>query len=696
MVSDSIIKFIILLILSVHFSCLISTTQEEVVQNTIEDFIEDHDITSENNHDFTTIIENLQYYFDNPLNINTATEEELKSLYILNDFQIYSLHEYIKRNGPFLSIYELQLVYGFNSQIVQTLSPFITTHKTKNIPLRNPYSMLKYGKHKVYIRYHRIIEEQLGYKYVTDSIMASDPDKNRYLGNPAKIYARYDFRYRDNLYMGFTAEKDRGEEFFKGSNPHGFDFYSFHVQTKSKGLIKKLVIGDYKVNYGQGLVAWSGFSFSKGAGVFNVQRNEQGILRYTGSDENKFLRGIGTTLHKGNFEISGFGSIKKADANLIKDTINQNTLFTSLENTGMHSTPKEIVGEDAIKEYLVGGNITYNRTNYKLGLTYVHLQWSGNYQKNQVPYNKYYFDTSIYNSIGINYRLNLRIIKVFSELANSNGKGWAAITGGVLNMSSSMSAIVVYRNYQRNYYSHYANALSESSFPNNESGLYMGVQYQPFRKWMIKSYYDCYDFPWMKYSIDAPSTGYDNLIRLDYFANENVHMYWHFKKKEKQKNMNSNIYMPEIESYITEKLRYHINYSVSPDLILSNRIEWVYYTENKTHNYSGFLVYQNIKYKPEKWPFSFTCRYAIFDSDDYFSRIYIYENNVLYGFSIPSFYYKGSRSYILVQHTSSWGMDIWIRYARTFYIDRSVIGSGLNKIDGNVQSEITLQCRMKF
>ena len=46
-------------------------------------------------------------------------------------------------------------------------------------------------------------------------------------------------------------------------------------------------------------------------------------------------------------------------------------------------------------------------------------------------------------------------------------------------------------------------------------------------------------------------------------------------------------------------------------------------------------------------PVSFWLRYAVFRTDDYDSRIYTWENDLLYTFSIPALYGSGSRFYIM-------------------------------------------------
>ena len=89
-------------------------------------------------------------------------------------------------------------------------------------------------------------------------------------------------------------------------------------------------------------------------------------------------------------------------------------------------------------------------------------------------------------------------------------------------------------------------------------------------------------------------------------------------------------------------------------------------------------------------------RYGVFDTDSYNSRIYAYENDVLYYYSFPVYYSKATRTYIILKYTITKGIDIWLRYAQTYYTDKKTVSSGLNEIEGNKKSEVRAQVRFKF
>lgn len=121
-----------------------------------------------------------------------------------------------------------------------------------------------------------------------------------YLGSPWKLYTRYRFQYRRNISFGVTAEKDEGEEFFKGTQKQGFDFYSAHLFLRDIGPVKALALGDFQAQFGQGLVFSSGLSFSrKSAYTMNIKRNAVGLAPYASVNENQFLRGAGITMDLG-------------------------------------------------------------------------------------------------------------------------------------------------------------------------------------------------------------------------------------------------------------------------------------------------------------------------------------------------------------------------------------------------------------
>ena len=108
------------------------------------------------------------------------------------------------------------------------------------------------------------------------------------------------------------------------------------------------------------------------------------------------------------------------------------------------------------------------------------------------------------------------------------------------------------------------------------------------------------------------------------------------------------------------------------------------------------LVYQDVSYKFKSFPLNLSFRYALFDTDTYNAKLYAYENDVLYSFSIPAYYYKGTRTYLTARYQVSRNIDVWLRAAQWFYNNQESVSSGLNEIKGQSKTEVKAQIRIKF
>ena len=108
------------------------------------------------------------------------------------------------------------------------------------------------------------------------------------------------------------------------------------------------------------------------------------------------------------------------------------------------------------------------------------------------------------------------------------------------------------------------------------------------------------------------------------------------------------------------------------------------------------MAYQDVQYQPLFGKITFSSRYVLFNTTSYDSRIYAYESDVLYGYSIPAYYGKGSKLYLVVKYNVIRNLDFWLRVAHTIYTDREVLKSGWDEIEGNKMTEIKLQLRYKF
>ncbi len=662
----------------------------------IEDIMESLVAKSDRQLDQTSLFEQLEFLAENPVPINKAGREELESLLVLNDFQIKSLQQYIQENGPILSPYELQFVYGFDRHTAELILPFITFSEQdlkKRKPIKKP---LKYGKHSLFLRAGRILETPEGFLELPDSVLTANPNKT-FLGSPWRFYTRYGFNYKDKLAFGFTAEKDPGEPFFSQSNSKGYDFYSGFIRLKNIWKIKTLVIGDYEPTFGQGLTIWSGLNFGKSNEVLLVEKRRNEIRKYSSTNENQFFRGLATTIDLGIPEISIFVSSKKIDANVMEwDSLSHKPLsVSSIYGPGIHGIPSQIEDKKALDETLYGFNLTLNKNRWHIGISMLNYNYSAPLILSDQIYKQYDFQGRGGSKIGTDYRFSLKKGMLYGEVSHNPGYGWAFLQGGMFQLHELWSVSFIYRNYSKDFHPVYSNAFGENSENKNETGFYFGTRFHPFRKLSFSGYIDIFSFPWLKWQVSSPSKGWEYFIQADLMLSNELNMQFRFQEERKEENIQDDSPMIKTGNKSRLKARYQISYSVSPSLMLRNRIEWARFNKGIIDE-QGYLIYQDIIYHLQKFPLDLTFRFALFDTDSWNTRIYAYENDVLYAFSIPPYYGKGIRSYLMLHSSISSHIDLWLRVARTTLTDVNVIGSGLNAITGGQKTEVKVQLRIKF
>ena len=679
-------KSMVLFLLLALFSTNVKA-QNPLVDDLIEQLVSK---TGVENADFSSFVEDLNYYLQNPLNINNASLEDFEKLHILNEIQIQNLQNYVTSVGQMQTIYELQLIQGFMDKTIKNILPFVAIRAVETREKLSFKKILNYGRHQFIAETKFVLQQQKGYLPIDDSLLLEKPN-SVYQGDRMRYLMRYRFNYKNRVFAGITAEKDAGEAFGK----YGADFYSGHLEINDLGVFKNISVGDYQVKFGQGLIAWSGFGLGKSSEVLNIRKKAQGIRRYTSTNENLFMRGAGTTVAFGDFEVSGFFSYKNIDANqILVDTIESELLkISSLQNTGYHRTISEIGDRKAVNEMIYGSNITYKSKRFKLGTNFIAYSYTSAFENSAKPYKYFDFQGNSNMNLSLDYQFFYNKFSFFGETAVSQNGALATLNGLLLSIVPQLSFSVVQRYYQRDFHAFYGSSFSESSKISNESGVFYGISFHPIRNFQISAYVDNYSFPWLKYGINAPSHGNDFLVQLDYHAGYNVDMYLRWKNETKMHNGSSgeSVIVPLIERN-KQYLRYHISYKLNNNITLRNRIEASVYKSDVMEY--GFMAYQDINYDFD-FPLGLYMRFAIFDAG-YDARIYAYENDLLYNFSIPAYFGKGTRIYLMVKYKVANFVSIRLRYAHFYYADRDIISSGLNEINGNLASEIKFQLSFKF
>jgi hypothetical protein len=687
----------IMVIIVIYFICYKGLSQNPLPDpsETIQSIIESMEENDRLPEDFSDMLDNLDYFRENPLNLNQAGREELEKFIFLTDFQVQSLLDYRKDHGPLLSLFELQLVIGFDSTTVTYLLPFVRAGEILTDRRLHLNNVINKGVHEVIVKEQRILQTPEGYSEIPDSVPTEEAG-TRYPGSRDRLLVKYRYHYQKRLLWGLTMEKDAGEEFFSGSNRHGFDFYSGYVQLNDLGPVKSLLIGDYQVTAGQGLTLWSGPAFGKSFFPSALYRRQEPLKNYGSADETLFFRGIAFSVAVKNFTWLAFFSSKPVDAN-ITDTLSSGIkVFSAFQQTGYHRTPSEIGDENAISETAAGGSVIFKNHWLKIGSTIAGYTYSGIKQPPDALFRKYEFRGKQLVNAGLDYSLSFRKIQLFGETSWGN-HAFATLNGALLNPHQRVAFSLLQRYYDAQYYARYAGAVSENSSPCNENALYLGTVFQPFRFWKITAYADFFRFPLLTYTLRQPSSGSDIFVQADFNPVKSLMFYLRFRNKSTATNFtNDDSSFERMENQITNAMRLHCRYQVSRNLKLQSRLEFKTVNGDSTGKANGFLLYEDIVYRFSKIPVQLSLRYLFYRTDDYTARIYAYEDDVLYSYSSPALYDEGNRSYIMLRYDMNKNLTLWLKWAQTYIDDISSLGSGLDEIEGNIRSEIKLQVRWVF
>jgi hypothetical protein len=630
-------------------------------------------------------LQDLDEFRRNPVNLNTADADELKQLRIITDLQIENLILYRKILGRLIDIYELQAVPAWDVNTIRKLLPFVSIA----IPVsfkEEAGKRFRDGDHSLLLRGSQILEKSDGFDKSTSG--------TKYLGSPQKVLFRYRYNYKNLLQYGLTGDKDAGEQFFKGAQNKGFDFYSFHFFARKIGIIKSLALGDFTVNMGQGLIQWQGLAFKKSSDVMGVKRQSAVLRPYTSAGEFYFHRGAGITIEKGKIEATAFVSIRKLSANFVADTINNEDFISSFLTSGYHRTTSENEDRNNLTQTAYGGNVIYRGNRGHVGINGIYYNFSLPVQKRDEPYNLYAISGKNWSNFSIDYGYTFKNLHVFGEAAADKNFNKAFINGLLISVDPRADISFVQRTINAGYQSINGNAFTENTYPTNETGFYTGITIRPATAWRLDAYGDIYKFPWLKYLVDAPSNGRDFLVQLTYTSNKQLEIYTKYRVETKQSNQPDNTTTTNyLVAIPRQNWRIQVSYKLNHAIAIRNRVELLWYDNNGVNKENGFLYFFDFAYRPLLKPFSGVMRLQYFETDGYNSRIYAYENDVLYSYSIPAFFDKGFRYYFTLNYDISKKMSLWLRWAQTIYRDQNTIGSGLDEISGNHKSEIKVQAR---
>lgn len=624
--------------------------------------------------------EDLEEMAQHPVNLNTATREELERMPFLTASQVEDILFYIYRYGQLKSMSELTLISSIGWYQRQLMSCFFYVADDGSKPdfpsLKN---IAQYGKHEVMGMLKVPFYERKGDASGTGG----------YLGYPYKHGLRYQFRYGNSVKLGFVASQDAGEPFFGGRNTMGYDFYSFYLQVKNLGRWKNITLGRYRLNAGLGLILNNDFGFGKLSALTSLGRSSSCIIRgHSSRSSANYLQGAAATytLLKG-LELTGFLSYRQIDATLSADGGGIKTIL----KTGLHRTVNEIAKQKVASNTLVGGNISYRHQGWHIGGTAFYTSFSLPLTPNKSQlYKRFAPEGNAFWNASISYGYISHRLTLSGETATGDCGSIATLNAASYLCSDHFTLMALHRFYSARYYSLFSNSFSEGSDVQDENGVYLGFTWIPALHWSITAYSDFAYFAWPKYQTRESTQSWDNLVNILFQPSRVLTVGGRFRYKDKAGTTTGRLRLYATISQKRWSAKTSFDYTMS-------QAESTMKNEGDELS-KGYMVSEHIGWEWKWKQLKGTLRGCLgyFHTSDFASRIYAYEPGLLYQMSFGSYYGEGIRYALVARSEIGSHLLLIAKLGTTDYFDRSHISSGLQEISRSSQSDLEIQVKWKW
>lgn len=650
--------------------------------------------------DPTQLAEFLAELREHPLDLNTATAQDLAQIPALGPTLARNVVRYRAASGPFDVIADVLAVEGVTEEVLRAARPYLTIRPSRDAGRPSFNQLIRALQFEWLQRVGRRLDLGPGYD--------DDTTRTTYAGSPIRLYTRLSARAMRHLSINLTLEKDPGERF--GWDPatatYGFDYATAHLAFRDLGRLKTLVIGDYVANVGQGVVLWRSSAFGKGREpVRPIARAGSGFIPYRSTEENRFFRGLAATvLLAPGVVMSAFASRRKLDAIVAaSDTLDgfeETGAATGLSDNGLHRTPTEVLRKDAINEAVFGGTLDARLGRARVGVVGYHSRFDRPFQPGEAPYQRFQFAGSRATMAGVYGSVFLGEMHVFGEVARSPNASMGGVGGLTMAVTNRAEVVVAARHYPRDFVSLHGFAFGERNGATaNETGYYAGLELRPSPRWRLAAFFDQYRFPWVRFGAPRPGTGHEILVVVEHRPRRWLTVYVQARSETKETG-SAHVdargrLLDAVEPETRQSARFHGDYRFSDQLRLRARLEVVRHASSKAPDAYGLVLYQDARWRLLP-TLQLDLRLAFFDTDRFDARVFTYEDDLLYTFSAPAFNGRGQRAYALARWSPTGRLTLLAKAAVTRFEDVRSVGSGLDEVEGNRVREIRAQLRWRF
>ncbi len=597
-----------------------------------------------------------------PISVSNCSLENLDPISWLTEVEKKSLLAYFKNHSPLKSLLEIQSIPEISVEKARLLiRTFSLTDQGNSGSLW--HSFLKDGRSQITLRWGKSIQS------TTDDSKYNSSTKE-YFGSDDQLFIRLKHFKSGYFSYGLVAEKDAGEEVWVTSKNTRVDYLSGHIFLEhiSKRL-EKIALGDYRLRIGQGLILDNGFQKTGVSDFGSLVKSSEFLVPYNSVQENQMLRGAAIKLKlSSSLSVNLFVSKSKIDANISNPDTVENSIypetFTSILTSGLHRNEAENEDHNALDILQTGTQINFLHRNGNVGFASVFTKYGKEKLSNGIPYQLYqqYRSKQLYFTAF--YQQQFKNTMFFGETATDQNMNLATLNGFLIGLAKQANAVFVYRNFSPNFHTHQSQTMSINGKSQNETGLFSGLNLMFNHKIQCNIHFDNWQIPWLKSRSDLPSTGKEWAVRIQYTKRKKWLMYAQISNRERQENQ-IQAKENELASIQNQNLRIHLEQKLSSDWTWRSRCEWHTFCKNKSRD-QGMLIYVDLLYKSLEQAFSGNVRWSIFDTDSYNSRIYAYENDVLYAYSVPSNSGKGSMFYLNLRYKSIQNFTAELRFSYRF------------------------------
>lgn len=580
--------------------------------------------------------EKLSELSDDPVNINSADEDEISRLFFLSDFQVKALTDYVHTTGEIYSVYEIQNITGFNSETAAAMLPYISMGEA-----------LKTGRRSLS---GNLLSNLIFKPGMADTSRAGSPVK--YLGKLKLLSGDFS--------AGLTIEKDQGESFFYG-DPPAPDFFSGYFSYTGRNLIRKVIIGDYSARFGHGTCINTGIAPAMSLSSPGNMSAGRGIKEYSSADENSFLRGMAMSLKVKSCSLTAFYSVNNIDASLTggRDSVK------SFYSTGLHNSASAKLKKDAVSDITYGLNVTAGLDKTNLGFTLTEDRLTLPVVRNPDPEKRYSFSGDRNSVISFYYNSVIRRFLLFGEVSVSNYLKSAFFQGFSVRLADRLTLNVLAGASQKGYTSLHGKLPGTGSVSWNEKSLIGNFTFEAAKNLFLSGGCSLRNFPGPRHLCSSPSKSVRQEVRLEYVPADILSVEAIYNHGISASDGDDGNCIPRQDVNMTDHARISARYYPADNFRMNTRIDF-----KKSGSEKGFAMIQDLSYLFRSLHLEFWYRFCIYLTGGWDSRIYAYENDLLYSYNIPSLYGEGSRSSVMLKYKAGFG-EIRIKYSTEYTADAS-------------------------